>query len=478
MKVNPDLDGNTVNVIPDPRGPGHGVRVEVGPHATPTDVLLHAHTIQTMQRYKGLLGKLRQLHDWFTLTTVGSAGWEAKLELEKLPGIIHERMQRLAEGNLTPEATARIVDEINHLSGEIDKFQKVLDNPELRDAPGRGFVAMSSKITGPEIEGCAVRGRRPHATGDAQGRAHARSNDSPLNEQRTRPSIRSVTNGRRKVASIDAWWCTTPRTRSRPSTRKSRWWTRRPLERTGEWVKRGSESSGKHGGGVVGEKASWRTVKEGSFGGMVDKRRNTRMQRPRRRLPARGACRSKRRFLRNESNNGFDGAFLRINEDGTATLVVVEAKNQPSGLTKDSFTAVVGDQFQTEPRQAARDAETKTPAAALGLSPKDRARMLEALNADSLNVEIQIHTTPETHLGHRDHPSSSILEHIETSVKDVNPDQPHQSRSRADGSEDHGTGVEGSAEARRHRQTFGASEAAGGRWRQRRLRPRTSERSR
>ena len=104
-------------------------------------------------------------------------------------------------------------------------------------------------------------------------------------------------------------------------------------------------------------------------------------------------------------------------------MVLVEAKNQPSGLTKESFTAVVGDQFQTN-LDKLRQTLNDNSAAALGMSPEDRARMLEALNADSLNVEIQIHTTPETDLGHRDHPSSSILEHIETSVKDVNPTSP------------------------------------------------------
>ncbi len=147
VRVNADgLEGNAVHVIPDPRGPGHGVRVEVGPDARPTDVLLHAHTIQTMRRYEGLLGKLRRFKDWFNLTSVGTKGWEAKLELEKLPGIIHERMQRLSEGGLSPEAQTRLVEEINHLSRQIDAHQKVLESPELREQPGRGFVAAESSL--------------------------------------------------------------------------------------------------------------------------------------------------------------------------------------------------------------------------------------------------------------------------------------------------------------------------------------------
>lgn len=141
VRVNDKLDGNTVQVIPDPRGPGFGVRVEAGPHATPTDVLLHANTIQTMRRYQGLLGKLRQAHDWFNLTTVGTLGWEARLELEKLPGIVHERMQQLQGSTLTPERHAQLLNEITHLGNQIDMHQRVLDNLTLRDQPGRGYVA-------------------------------------------------------------------------------------------------------------------------------------------------------------------------------------------------------------------------------------------------------------------------------------------------------------------------------------------------
>ena len=463
VRVNDKLDGNSVHVIPDPRGPGHGVRVEVGPHATPTDVLLHAHTIQTMRRYQGLLGKLRQLKDWFNLTTVGSAGGRPGSSSEKLPGIVHERMQRLAEGGLTPEAHTKLVDEINHLSGEIDKYRKVLDTPELRDAPGRGFVAMSSKITGPDIEGVPYEGvdRTPKGMRKAE---LTLIDDSPLNKEHAavyqighewqeqgRIYRRLVVHDPRnniaivhdEIALVD------------PTT----------MERTGGWQKRGSESSGKHGGGVVGEKASWRTVKEGRFEGIVDK---DGMADAAAAEAAAGTRRVqiKEKFLRNESNNGFDGVFLRINEDGSATLVVVEAKNQPSGLTKDSFTAVVGDQFNTN-LDKLRKTLDKNSAAVLGLSPKDRALMIAALSEDTLNIEIQIHTTPETNswtsrASEFKHPGAHRDQR-----EGRESDQPHQGRPRADGSEDHGKGAERSAGTRRHWQTVGAPEAAGGRSRQR-----------
>ncbi|MCC2659202.1 MAG: hypothetical protein K0Q76_4310, partial [Panacagrimonas sp.] len=183
VKVNEDLHGNTVRVIPDEHGgPRRGVRVEAGPDATPTDVMLHAHTVQSMQRYQGLLGRLRQLADWFKLTTVGSRGWEAKLELEKLPGIIHERMQQLSKGGLDLDAQMRLMDEINGLSRQIDDHQRVLDSPELRDQKGRGFVAAEKQQVKSEIENLPSRSEgAPRRTPESQKQyPHALASGSTL----------------------------------------------------------------------------------------------------------------------------------------------------------------------------------------------------------------------------------------------------------------------------------------------------------
>ncbi len=153
VRVNPDLEGNTVRVIPDPQGgPRAGVRIEVGPDARPIDVFMHAHTVQSMQRYSGLLGRVRALRDWFYLTKVGSRGWEAKLESEKLPGIIHERMQRLSRGDLDLAAQARLLDEIDDLSRQFDGYQRVLESPSVRDSKGRGFVAAEKTTPQPPAE--------------------------------------------------------------------------------------------------------------------------------------------------------------------------------------------------------------------------------------------------------------------------------------------------------------------------------------
>lgn len=407
VRVNEKLAGNSVHVIPDPRGPGHGVRVEVGPHATPTDVLLHAHTIQTMRRYQGLLGKLRQFRDWFNLTTVGTKGWEAKLELEKLPGIIHERMQRLSEGGLDPEAHNRLVEEINHLSREIDKFQKVLDTPELRDAPGRGFVAAEDKRqAADELEGVST--KKPARTPEAFS--------TYLNKLVTNSTIegrvyqlgeRWTEKGRiyRRVFTIDADGKTAHVTEEIQSID--------PVTARGRdhWRQRGSEASGKQGMGKVGEEASRITIKEGKFGGMVDVA-GVHDE------PGAAAAKGKSRIaieasnLRNGSDNGFDAVFLRENADGSFSVVLVEAKNQPSGLTTASFSAVGKDRLKTNIDELV-DKLINEPKSFKTLTAAQRKMVAEILQGKHGSIEVQIHTTPKTKLGRRGHPSASILQKLE-----------------------------------------------------------------
>lgn len=411
VRVNDKLDGNSVHVIPDPRGPGHGVRVEVGPHATPTDVLLHAHTIQTMQRYQGLLGKLRQLKDWFNLTTVGTRGWEAKLELEKLPGIIHERMQRLAEGGLTPEAHQKVVGEINHLSKQIDAHQKVLDTPELREQPGRGFVAAEGegkRQAAKELEAVAGN-KKPDRTPEAFAEyPHTLVTNSALEGRVYQLGESWTEKGRvyRRVFTIDADGKTAHVREEIQSID--------PKTGRGQdhWVQRGSESSGAEGKGAVGEAASRITIEKGAFEGMVDV-----AGRPVEAAVA--AAKGKSRIaieennLRNASNNGFDGVFLRENVDGTFSVVLVEAKNQPSGLTKASFSAVSEHRLQTNIDELVNKLVNE-PHNFNTLSPKQRQLVADILKGKQGSIEVQIHTTPETKLGHREHRHSSILEDLET----------------------------------------------------------------
>ncbi|HEU4325845.1 MAG TPA: polymorphic toxin-type HINT domain-containing protein [Roseiflexaceae bacterium] len=145
VEIKPDLPPGEVRVVPVREG-GRvvGVRIEAGRGATPTDIMLHAHVVQGYQRYMGLLGRARELverfHAWFNLQEhagSGSAAFEARLEIEKLPALIEQRMAQLEGGRLDPAAQARLLDDINSLHAQIQHHTTRLNDM----GAGRGYVA-------------------------------------------------------------------------------------------------------------------------------------------------------------------------------------------------------------------------------------------------------------------------------------------------------------------------------------------------
>ncbi|WP_374298308.1 hypothetical protein [Paracoccus sp. (in: a-proteobacteria)] len=144
----PDLPGRSVHVEPLRIGNRIvGVEVRVGPGATALDVALHSGTIHAMQKYMGVLGNVRRvLHDLIhnanaTGLTIGSRGWEAQLELAKLPAIIHERMDALARSGPSPDAALRAQAEVRWLDAQLLRHRMILSDPRLAAQQGRGFVA-------------------------------------------------------------------------------------------------------------------------------------------------------------------------------------------------------------------------------------------------------------------------------------------------------------------------------------------------
>lgn len=151
LHIDPDLSGRTVQVKPDidpDTGLVRGVRILAGPDARPIDILMHAPVVQGMQRYSGLLGRVRVLLEraqaWFHLEDaiqVGSPAWEARLELQKLPAILEQRMRQIGEADLSPADRARLLADVEGLSRQIDTHQATLESPEARQGRGRGYVA-------------------------------------------------------------------------------------------------------------------------------------------------------------------------------------------------------------------------------------------------------------------------------------------------------------------------------------------------
>lgn len=144
----PTLTGNSVRVEPLRIGDRIvGVEVKVGPDATPLDIAMHGATIDAMQKYRGAMGAV---HQWLEnagarLTgsglTVGSRGWEARLEMGKLPAIIDARIEMLAGTALTPEMRANVLADIESLDRQFHEHQAVFFDAVERAKEGRGYVA-------------------------------------------------------------------------------------------------------------------------------------------------------------------------------------------------------------------------------------------------------------------------------------------------------------------------------------------------
>ena len=133
------LSGSTVRVYYQP------IEIRVG-NATAADIELHVPTIKTLQRYSGLTDKVRALIERITNwikqngePTFGSAAWEAKQELEKLPRILAAKQAVLASNSTDAATKARIEADIADLESQIDYHAGKLN--EMDTDPERSFIA-------------------------------------------------------------------------------------------------------------------------------------------------------------------------------------------------------------------------------------------------------------------------------------------------------------------------------------------------
>jgi len=156
IQVNPNLPGRTVQVHYEQGASGaiDRIYIQVGPEAGVRDIQLHVQTVRLMQRYSGLAGQARvmleRIRSWIGKNgepPSGTLAWEAKLEIEKLPQIIKDRLEELKAGNLAPEIEAKVLDEIEELKEQLAKYQQTLDEMDVN--PGVGFVAADTRIARP-----------------------------------------------------------------------------------------------------------------------------------------------------------------------------------------------------------------------------------------------------------------------------------------------------------------------------------------
>jgi Domain of unknown function (DUF4157) len=150
IEVDPALHGNTVQVhYSMNKGQITDVHIKAGPEATVKDIQLHGTTVKRMQQYSGLSHHAQLLKDRWTgwrnqhgVPPVGTKGWEAQLELQKLPKIIEDRANRLAKGGLDEKSQLRLEAELSDLKHQMATHEKTFKTMDKN--PGKGFVAVES----------------------------------------------------------------------------------------------------------------------------------------------------------------------------------------------------------------------------------------------------------------------------------------------------------------------------------------------
>lgn len=165
IETNPDLPPRSVQVHYETHnGLITAVWVEAGPGARAIDIQMHAPTVRAMRRLQGISGQIRQALDrmaeWLGRNprpAPGTKAFEARLEMEKLPGIIQERAQALRNA-ATLEEQLRIAAEIEHLQAQADGHARFVDAIDAE--PGRGYVAAEG-LTQAEVEARIARFEAP-----------------------------------------------------------------------------------------------------------------------------------------------------------------------------------------------------------------------------------------------------------------------------------------------------------------------------
>jgi hypothetical protein len=306
VTVDPTLPGRTVKVEYQVEGGViTGIRMVAGPEARPIDIALHVPTVQAMRRYTGLGGRIRkaadQLGRWLGRNApppVGTRAWEARLELEKLPRIIEQRLEHLRAGGLDAATRASLLLDVDNLSRQVDIHQRTLDDMDLD--PGVGYVA--------------ARGGPPAKPRSTPVAAHERGrlpSYDVTDSAASKPGVTVRQIGPSWMEGADGpyrWIKVLKDGRELASYREIR-------SASQGWVMRGSDRGRL---GDVGEDVSWRRAVEAEGPGEYVLHPDWYKTGP----------------------AGFDGVTFRFNDDGTATVIAREDKNVVGYIPFDTITAV------------------------------------------------------------------------------------------------------------------------------------------
>ncbi len=144
----PEAHGVEVHYKTDALGLITEIEIRAGPDALPHQIEQHLGVVRTMQRYRGIGGRIRILFERIR-ALVGSRGaflpgsklFEASLEVEKLPLIIAERAEQLSKHGLEPDVRRDLEADLDHLQKELERHERTVAQGE--EEAGVGFVAQT-----------------------------------------------------------------------------------------------------------------------------------------------------------------------------------------------------------------------------------------------------------------------------------------------------------------------------------------------
>ncbi|HEV8498457.1 MAG TPA: hypothetical protein VGQ56_16395 [Gemmatimonadaceae bacterium] len=401
VKIDPDLPPGTVKVERVMRlGIVTDVKLVVGPHVRPIDVIMHGKTVRQMQRYLGVTGRIvsaiermRSLIVRDGLPPFGTKAWEAYHELQKLPKIIDQRLEMLRTGALDPHAEAEIHADIEHLSRQVDEHRALL--AIMDKSPGEGFIAQKGRE--PNLEPHDSRQVKRENRGDPSLERHP-AEHSALKEKYPkaefvmvdRPWIEEKADGVRRTYRVLE--VRDPKTGEVLVRREEI----RSLDASGRevdhWVQRGSEANVT---GEVGETA-----------------RNLQYEAEH---PA-GSAREKpvpQDLIQRGGGQGFDGVIIAFDKGG-ATIILIEVKNYPDRYVPLSDITAIKENLNNNLKHLEGLLKNAEAREKMGLSKEEAKQALEAIKKNKL--EFEMHVGDTTKLGELGDTRASVLEELKKKI--------------------------------------------------------------
>lgn len=131
--------------------------VRLGADALLADALAHASTIKSIERYNGVVGRLRRLADrlaaWFGKRAAakfphGSRAWKTQEELTKLTALLTQRHAELGQGRVDDHT---LQEEIRFLSGRYAYHEEVLQSLEEPGGAAGGQAGGDFSLSAPDL---------------------------------------------------------------------------------------------------------------------------------------------------------------------------------------------------------------------------------------------------------------------------------------------------------------------------------------